>query len=202
MKLINKKISKTFKNQFKILFLFVFLISLIFHLSSFISGARAQEAASPSATATESSKITYELPYPGLLPDHKLYFIKAARDKIVSFFISDPIKKAEYDLLQADKRIAASQMLVQKGKIDLAQSTFSKAENYFELALAQVDLANRQGTHIGVMAKRLLEANLKHTQVLEAIQSGLSEENKAKFVVERERLFGFAKKAKALQTAK
>jgi mannitol-specific phosphotransferase system IIBC component len=162
----------------------------------------AQESASPSAVASESAEITYQLAYPGLLPDHPLYFLKAARDKIISFFISSPIKKADFDLLQADKRIGASVMLSKKGKVDLAQSTFSKAENYFEKAIVQVSSAKMQGIHTGEMAKKLQDANLKHRQVLDDMLKELDQEDQDKFVMERERLVRFGEKVKVLKPEK
>src|SRR3989344_6985739 len=61
-------------------------------------------------TATDSATDQveeYTLPYPGILPDNLLYPIKVFRDRIVSFLISDPLKKAEFNLLQADKRLQA-----------------------------------------------------------------------------------------------
>jgi hypothetical protein len=46
-------------------------------------------------TTIQNQKIDYDLPYPGLLPDHPLYFIKAGRDKITELITRDNIKKAK-----------------------------------------------------------------------------------------------------------
>ena len=53
------------------------------------------------------SPINYPLAYPGILPDNPLYPLKMLRDRIVFFLINDPFKKAEFNLLQADKRLGA-----------------------------------------------------------------------------------------------
>src|SRR5436190_18380171 len=85
--------------------------------------------------ATAPAEVEYELSYPGVLPDNPLYLIKAARDRMVSFLITDPIKKIEFNLLTSDKRIYASKLLSDKGKFDLAISTLSKSNNYLEISV-------------------------------------------------------------------
>src|SRR3990167_744470 len=65
-------------------------------------------------------KIQYDLPYPGILPDHPLYVFKTTRDKILEFFTRGNIKKAELYLLFSDKRAKMSQELAKKGKSKLA----------------------------------------------------------------------------------
>jgi len=81
--------------------------------------------------------VTYEMPYPGILPDNPFYPLKTLRDKVVGFLITDPGKKATFDLLQADKRFQAGVMLYEKDKKkkELAFSTISKAHNYLDLAI-------------------------------------------------------------------
>src|SRR5260221_7243175 len=69
---------------------------------------------SPTATSSPTPTVVqYDLPYPGILPDNPLYTLKVIRDEVVSFFISDPLKKASFDILQADKRIGASLYLAE-----------------------------------------------------------------------------------------
>ncbi len=111
------------------------LISLI--IGSFFllfTLALAQETAPYSPTPTP---VEYTLPYPGLLPDHPLYFIKHWRDAILSFLISDPIKKIEFQQLLAEKDLNASIYLAQQHKTDLTVTTLTqgianlkKTENY------------------------------------------------------------------------
>ena len=76
-------------------------------------------------------KVVYTLPYPGLLPDHPLYFIKAGRDKLMDLVTRDYIKKANLYLLFSDKRANMAMFLIKKGKNKLAITTFSKGEKYF-----------------------------------------------------------------------
>ena len=71
------------------------------------------------APATETQTEEYILPYPGILLDHPLYFLKNLRDQVMEFLISDPTKKAEFSLLQSDKFLAMSQAYVDKGNWDM-----------------------------------------------------------------------------------
>ena len=185
------------KLQFKIqnLFSFFLILTSFFLL---LNPVYAQEVGSPSAEIITTAKSDYQLAYPGLLPDHQLYFLKAARDKIISIFISNPVKKAEFDLLQTDKRIAASLFLVQKNKVDLSQSTFSKGENYFEDGLNRAYDAKSQGVNVSELAKKFVIANSKHQEVLQSINIKINDNNKKKFVEEHARLIELGKKAKEL----
>ena len=72
------------------------------------------QAANSALSSVPHASVDYELPYPGLLPDNPLYPIKVFRDKVVSFFITDAQKQATFDLLQADKRVAAGEYLLQE----------------------------------------------------------------------------------------
>ncbi|MBI3576483.1 hypothetical protein HY086_00365, partial [Candidatus Gottesmanbacteria bacterium] len=69
------------------------------------------------------AKVEYLLPYPGILPDNPLYFLKAARDKIIEFLIADPVRKAEFYILQSDKRLGMTSMLLEKGNTTRAETT-------------------------------------------------------------------------------
>ena len=116
----------------KKIFLALSFILIFFSLNlnkSFAQGEMVlKEATGSSETVSKNKDIEYTLPYPGILPDSPLYFLKTARDKIVSFLISDPLKKAEFNLLAADKRLNSGIFLFNKGKekYKLALSTISK----------------------------------------------------------------------------
>ncbi|MCL5434803.1 MAG: DUF5667 domain-containing protein [Patescibacteria group bacterium] len=146
--------------------LFLVILSLIFFIN--IGRAYAQQTASPTSTAS----VDYSLPYPGILPDNPLYFMKALRDRIVSFFISDPLKKAEFDLLMADVRLNAAQYLFAKGenKYSLAETTISKGENYFYNSLAMTNDAKQQGMRFNDFVPKLIIAAKKHQQVIKGLE--------------------------------
>ena len=126
------------------------LSCIIFLLSFGIFSTKiyAADSLSASSSSQQASEINYELPYPGLLPDSSLYIFRVIRDRIVGFLISDPLKKSEFDLLQSDKRLNAGIILLNKGKTSLSLETISKAGNYFDEALGEVEKAKMQGMNV------------------------------------------------------
>ena len=154
----------------KIIVLFSFILLFFFLI---LGQSHAQEKMlikdeMVSPTREVNKKVDYQLPYPGLLPDSPLYFSKVLRDAIVDFLISNPLKKADFYLLQADKRLNAGAYLFQtkKEKENMAESTISKGENYFEKAIAKANEAKNQGMDIKDITSRLLNSSKKHQEVL------------------------------------
>lgn len=162
--------------------LLAFSLFCIFYLV-FSSSVLAQ-----TATGTESARVDYDLPYPGILPDSPLYFLKTFRDRFYSFLISDPVKKAEFDLLTADKRLGAATVLFDKGKRELAETTISKGENYFEDAIKNLKLSKMQGRpiDIGLMTDMELSSK-KHKEVLLQMTEKSDGKLKEKFLKDLER---------------
>lgn len=78
-------------------------------------------------TTPTPTPVVYVLPYPGILPTHPLYLLKTFRDRIIEFLISDPIRKAEFYILQADKQTGMGLMLVDKGKKPDAEAAWTEA---------------------------------------------------------------------------
>ena len=151
----------------------------------FVLNPNSSFAQDSSATSSgKSKKVEYTLPYPGILPDSPLYPFKALRDRIVSFLMSDPAKKAEFNLLSADKRLNAGVYLFAKGesKQKLAHSTISKGANYFEQGISQLELLKKQNYPLDSLIQKYQLASYKHQEVLRElirkskgdIQKGLS----------------------------
>ncbi len=181
------------KNKMKkrYLLVFLFLIFLLSFNTFFVKAYAITGNLSASSSSKAEDKINYELPYPGLLPDSPLYFLRIIRDRTVSFLISDPLKKAEFDLLQADKRLNAGIYLFNKGKTVLAVSTISKAENYFEEAISKMDEARKQGRDINGIAGNLKNALGKYQQELNNLINKANADSKASFENEQKRIAGF-----------
>lgn len=151
------------------------------------------------AIAQESSSEAeeYQLPYAGILPDSPLYTFKAARDRIISFLISDSLRKAEFNLLQADKRLQAGVKLIEKGKEDLAEVTISKGENYFEQALGKLEEAKREGKDVKPLLETMTASVKKHQEVVRQLQKK-AEKKKKQFAQIYKRLISFEKKVDLL----
>jgi len=118
----------------------------------------------------EAKKIDYVLPYPGILPDHPLYFLKAIRDKLLDFFTRDYIKKAQLYLLFSDKRANMAIGLAKKGKWGLMISTVSKGEKYTLKIIQLLETSKKQGA--SAESDFILRAKLsndKHREIIETL---------------------------------
>jgi hypothetical protein len=116
----------------------------------------------------EGKKIEYTLPYAGILPDHPLYFVKAARDGLLQFFTRDNYKKAQLDLLLADKRLSMAKDLSVKGKWQLTTSTLIKGEKYMSYIPGIVIKMKKQGSSPPqdfILTSRL--SSEKHQEIIE-----------------------------------
>jgi len=148
----------------------ILLILVFFSLFSF-NASFAQESQDSTGSAQANKEINYTLPYPGLLPDSPLYFLKAIRDRAKNMLISDPLKKSDFNLLQADKRLNEGSMLFAKGEVkyNLAVTTISKGENYFDEAIKQVNQAKEQGKDINNLTARLYQSSFKHEEIIKKL---------------------------------
>lgn len=154
----------------KSLFVFVGLFFLLFFACSTTTKAFAQKD-TPQITetptppvASSSPKIKYDLAYPGILPDNPLYKIKVLRDKITKSLISDNYKKIDFYLLQADKGILATAMLLDKNNIPLAEQTALKAEHNMTIISRTISTFNQKPKD--QLFENLKIASLKHQEVL------------------------------------
>ncbi len=145
--------------------------------------------------------IEYTLPYPGLLPNHSFYFLKRARDNVMGFLTSNPVKKAEFFLLQSDKQVEATYLLWEQDSknTELMLVTFREAEKHFHAAIVETDAAKKQGMDIHDLHQRLTLANLKYLERGELIEHSLEKEEKEKFAVEIKKMQELGKEVTALK---
>jgi hypothetical protein len=172
---------------------------LIFVLLSLFVVSAPKVFAQDISTSPAVLKVQYDLPYSGILPDNPLYFLKALRDNVLNLLITDPLQKANYDLLMADKRIGAADMLLTKGKVDLAITTLSKSGNYFYLAIQQVGNAEKQGENTDEILAKLLTASLKHQQVIFKMEEKTTGDARLVLQVSQKRVENFQKSVELLK---
>lgn len=123
---------------------------------------------SPLLKSDTKEEINYTLPYPGILPDHPLYSLKTLRDRILELLIRDPLRKAEFYLLMADKRLNMGIYLTNKEKFSLAESTVAQGETYF---LKGVDFLERinsseKSAVLQTVLNKFRTADLKHKEAI------------------------------------
>ena len=149
--------------------IFIFLAILTF---SFVVQAAEKL---PFNTPTPAPLVEYDLPYPGILPDHPLYFLKLIRDKILILSARNLTKKSELYLLFADKHLSMGQLLREKGNLDLSTTTFAKGEKYLlQAAIQEVKLKNQNNLLVGEANKFDL-ASRKHEEILGKIIDATSD---------------------------
>jgi len=161
-------------------------VTLFFVLFFVVSaGGKSVQAQEPRDTAIQASD--YALAWSGILPDHPLYALTILRDRIVFHLVVKPEKKLEYYLLQTDKGIYATKLLVDKGKIALATETALKAEhNYTQLVsdykwmfFYSVEIPDK-------LLRKIKTAALKHQEVLELIAQQVPEKDATSFLQVKE----------------
>lgn len=124
-------------------------------------------------------KVEYNLPYPGILPDHPLFFVKEVRDKILIWTTRDHLKKAELYLLFSDKRAAMAMLLAKNGKDKLALKALSQTEEYYLKIPRLLEMSKEQGvTASSDLTQRLKLSNAKHREVEEIMLKDLPQGQK------------------------
>lgn len=126
-------------------------------------------SAVPSPTETPTP-IEYVLPYPGLLPTHPLYVIKHMRDQIIEMLITDPVSKAEFYILQADKKLNMGISLQESFKTQEADSIFNDALVSRGKAVNLLESHFKSGnTMPGHLSDKLFLSLDKHREVLRSV---------------------------------
>ena len=158
-------------------------LALLILIISFLRSAKIDHAFTGSVNqtpATAEPKIDYNLPYPGsVLPDSPLWPVKALRDKLWLLVTTSDTKKAELLLLLADKRLASSKILFQKGKAGIAFSTFTKAEKYLQLSANQIERGWKKGADEKSLTYKIVLAALKHREVADELVAIAPEDARA-----------------------
>lgn len=136
----------------------------------------------PATSLTPSpvpTTVEYQLPYPGILPGSPLYSIKMIRDRVVELLTTDSVKKANFYLLQADKRTASALMLYEKGDDRIAETTLTKAQKYLEKSLVKAQEAKNSGRDVGDMFARIKDSSTKQKQEIENLSSKSKEKGES-----------------------
>ncbi|NMC35895.1 hypothetical protein GYA49_02510 [Candidatus Beckwithbacteria bacterium] len=109
--------------------------------------------------------VQYQLPYPGILPDHPLYWLKMLRDRVNLALTKDPLARFELLLLFADKRLGAGEALILGGQSQLGVTTVTKAEKYLVQAHNQFQTLLSSQDIDPTIKEQFAKAFLKHQEV-------------------------------------
>ncbi len=127
----------------------------------------------------EERKVIYPLPYPGLLPDNPLYFLKSVRDSMFVFTTRDAVKKAQLYLLLSDKHTSAALLLAEKGKEELAIKELQKSEHFFEQIPPLLKSAKKQGSTppSNDLMTKLYQSNMKRGEIITEVMKKTTQGN-------------------------
>lgn len=120
-----------------------------------------------------------ELPYPGLLPDSPIYFLKIMRDKVKGFFFFGEDGKAQYALTLAEKRLSEAKALADKGEDELASTTAEQAGIENENAQEHLAKAEAEGKDVATIVNRLAANSARQQAVLARVLEKAPEQAKA-----------------------
>lgn len=187
--------------------------SAVFILAFGILSVSVLESASPRYVFSQASPkpssdpkdliIDYQLSYPGkVMPDHPLWLVKAARDRLWHTISMNPIKKAELSVLFSDKRLLMSKALFEREKPDLGFSTLTKAEKYLEKALIEEGQAREKGVDTSSLLVKIATASLKHKEVINSILEIAPEDAKPGIIVIEGKVIEVYKKAAEILNSK
>ncbi len=118
----------------------------------------------------EINAVEYDLPYPGMLPDHPLYVLKSARDAVMVFLTRDYIKKSELMLLLSDKHVAMAMALAKNGEWGDAAELLQQSEDMFDEMLTTLEESASQGVSPGEeLIQQVTMSNEKHKEVIQQL---------------------------------
>lgn len=111
----------------------------------------------------------YYLAYPGILPDHPIYWMKMLRDKVIETLESNEMKKVELWMNFADKRLGGAKVLIEGNQKELGIQTATKANGYLHKAVLKLEELKKENVNVGDIANRMERETLKHAQVLNSL---------------------------------
>lgn len=137
------------------------------------------DSLSPAATATPTS-IEYELPYPGVLPGSPFYVLKSIRDKFTEVLMPDPLRRSNFYLLQADKRLSIALILYEDERKEEGEVFLSKSLNYLDMSLGKAQDASNNGENIMDILAKIKTSSAKQKEEIKILIKENSGENREK----------------------
>lgn len=115
----------------------------------------------------EEEEVVYNLPYPGILPDHPLYFLKSIRDNVLIFITRDNERKSKLFLTISDKKMASALALAEKGRGNLSQKELEEGEDLFLKIPKRLSIVKEQGgSYSPELIQNLYLSNKKHRETI------------------------------------
>lgn len=154
-----------------ILFISILRSSSVRYSFNSVYAAYTRELLDEEMEKLDAMNVDYYLAYPGsVIPGNPLWYLKAARDKVWLLITTNEDKKAELNLLFADKRLGMALQLFRSGKTGLGFTTLTKAEKYLEKSSSIEQKIRARGGDTFEISDRLMRASILHVVVTEKIK--------------------------------
>jgi len=124
-----------------------------------------------------------DLPEPGMLPGHPLYFLKSWGENIGTLFTFGEIPRAERYMFLAEKRLAEARALMEENKSEIAKMVLERHQEQINKALNKAEQARQKGLDVDEVLAKVSEATLRHQGVLIEVYEKVPEE--ARSAIER-----------------
>lgn len=152
-----------------------------------ISVGREATAAAKTPIPAAVKEAPPEYLYPGILPDHPLYFLKALLYKIRGLFVFGDLARARWQMKMADKRAAEARALAKKGRYKLAKKALERAVIAQEKAVEHLERAKKKGKKIEDLVERLEKVSIRQQAALDRVLEKVPEEAKEAILKAKER---------------
>ncbi|MFW6193598.1 MAG: DUF5667 domain-containing protein, partial [Gemmatimonadota bacterium] len=119
---------------------------------------------------------TSDLPDPGILPDHPLYFMTSMSESIGTFFTFGDVEEAERALTLSEKRLAEAHAFAVQGKPDEAARAVERYREKLALALDEAEEARAEGDDADDVLADVSEKTPGHQAVLAEVYERVPEQ--------------------------
>lgn len=119
----------------------------------------------PTPTPEVSVEAPAETEDPGILPDSPFYVLKTLWENVQEFLARDPLKKAELHLKFAQRRLAETQKMCEKGKCGIAERWLERFQVKIQKATWAAQKAQEKGKDVAALVEKL-QANLERQQAV------------------------------------
>lgn len=119
---------------------------------------------------------TSELPDPGMLPDHPLYFMTSMSEGIGTFFTFGDVSESERALELSEKRLAEAHALAVQGKPEAAERAVERYREQLDRALAEAEEARANGDDADEVLTDVSEKTSRHQAVLADVYETVPEQ--------------------------
>lgn len=161
----------------------VSLLAIGFWATTALVSAQEQTSAGR-ATTSEVEKVDLGVENPGILPSSPFYFIKEWRRSITRFFTTNPVKRAELELNEANERAAEIKKLEETAPSKIEAIT--KAANNYQENMERLKTRLEQlkqtseNPNVDKLVENLIDRSIKHNELFDNLKDKFQEQAELK----------------------